>query len=672
MTRSTSVALLDQTQSLTKIRIRLNQFGLARENLRFDEPADDGIPQLADTIAAAGVIVPPIVRPGRRGELEYMALDGRRRRMALLLLLDRGVITEDHELDVLLVVDKAAQAAAIVLPNAEHAPVHVAAIITAIGKFRKAKMDTAFIAASLGYSEVEIKRLEALAGVHPTALTALRQGKLTLKQVRGFARIADKTQQAQLAQSALDGHFQDYQLRNLLESDQVTVQDGRFGLVGAARYLQAGGRLVSDLFGEMPDRVLDPEILDGQWRDRIAPLIEAFKGQGLAVYVGPDSGYRAPEGFESLPYVYHGDLTEAQKTARIEARAQLDEETAILRQAAMEAEGAIDLVANILAARQQLAQAALTGQSLGAVLLAPSAELGVDVTFYAAPEPEREDDADAPDEDDDDADEEVGASGVVELVTPQAVVAVEGVKHSLHQTRTDLATRGLIRDLADHPGAALTALLAQLFKHLALKGHVYRGESALTVTTAAYTWGALPAHPALDGEVRGRLEARRADYLASGLRPIAFIDQLAHGEKMALMAELVAISLNVREARTSLLRHGARAEAAEIAALCDADLSLHWTPDPDFLAVHSKAELLAMLDQMAVEDDRAPTLKKDELVAFVAEAAAQRQWTPPALAWTAPIETEETEDTGEVEAEPESEPGSEPERDAPSSADVAA
>ena len=672
MTRSTSVALLDQTQSLTKIRIRLNQFGLARENLRFDEPADDGIPQLADTIAAAGVIVPPIVRPGRRGELEYMALDGRRRRMALLLLLDRGVITEDHELDVLLVVDKAAQAAAIVLPNAEHAPVHVAAIIVAIGKFRKAKMDTAFIAASLGYSEVEIKRLEALAGVHPTALTALRQGKLTLKQVRGFARIADKTQQAQLAQSALDGHFQDYQLRNLLESDQVTVQDGRFGLVGAARYLQAGGRLVSDLFGEMPDRVLDPEILDGQWRDRIAPLIEAFKGQGLAVYVGSDSGYRAPEGFESLPYVYHGDLTEAQKTARIEARARLDEETAILRQAAMEAEGAIDLVANVLTARQQLAQAALTGQSLGAVLLAPSADLGVDVTFYAAPAPEREDDADAPDEDDDDADEEVGASGVVELVTPQAVVAVEGVKHSLHQTRTDLATRGLIRDLADHPGAALTALLAQLFKHLALKGHVYRGESALTVTTAAYTWGALPAHPALDGEVRGRLEARRADYLASGLRPIAFIDQLAHGEKMALMAELVAISLNVREARTSLLRHGARAEAAEIAALCDADLSLHWTPDPDFLAVHSKAELLAMLDQMAVEDDRAPTLKKDELVAFVAEAAAHRQWTPPALAWTAPIETEETEDTGEVEAEPESEPGSEPERDAPPSADVAA
>ncbi|MCA0359047.1 MAG: ParB N-terminal domain-containing protein [Proteobacteria bacterium] len=653
-----------------RVRVRLDQFGLAPENLRFDEPADDGVPQLADTIAAAGVLIPPIVRPGRRSELEYMALDGRRRRMALLLLLERGVIGQDYEIDCLLVADKAAQAAAIVLPNAEHAPVHVAAIIAAIGKFRKAKMDTAFIAASLGYSELEIKRLEALAGVHPLVLAALRQGKLTLRQVRGFARVADKKQQAQLAQNALDGHFQDYQLRNLLEVGQVTVQDGRFALVGAARYLQAGGRLGSDLFGELPDQVLDPEILDAQWRVRIAPLIEAYKAQGLAAYVGPDSGYRAPEGFESLPYVYHGDLTEAQKTARTKARARLDEETAILRQGPMDADGAIDLIANVLAARQQLAQAALTRQVLGAVLLAPSADLGVDVTFYALPAPE-EDVEDAPEEDGDD-EQDAGASRVVELVTPQAVVVVEGVKHSLHQTRTDLATRGLIRDLADHPGAALTALLAQLFKHLALKGHVYQCESALMVTTAAYGWGAMPVHPALDGEVRGRLEARRADYLASGLRPIAFIDQLAHGEKMALLAELVALSLNVREERTSLLRHGARAEAAEIAALCDADLSLHWTPDQGFLAVHSKAQLLAMLDQMQVEDDRAATLKKDELVVFVAEAAAQRQWTPPVLAWTAPVEVEETGAEPGAEPEARTELQTEPETDVPSSTVAAA
>ncbi|HEX7887458.1 MAG TPA: chromosome partitioning protein ParB, partial [Phenylobacterium sp.] len=124
-----------------------------------------------------------------------------------------------------------------------------------------------------------------------------------------------------------------------------------------------------------------------------------------------------------------------------------------------------------------------------------------------------------------------------------------------------------------------------------------------------------------------------AAYTLSGLRPILWVETLAHGEKMALLAELVAISLNLRESRTGNLRHSARAEAAEIAALCGADISAHWTPDAGYLSSHSKKQLLALLEEMGVEDDRAKTLKKAELVAFVAETAAERQWAPAVLAW---------------------------------------
>ena len=198
-----------------------------------------------------------------------------------------------------------------------------------------------------------------------------------------------------------------------------------------------------------------------------------------------------------------------------------------------------------------------------------------------------------------------------------------------------MATRGLIRDLADNPGAALTALLAQLFKHLALQGGVSAETSAVTISATRYSRGQAPAIPALDGEVRGRLEGRRADYKASGLRPIAWIETLAHGEKMALLAELVAISLNVREARTSSIRHAARAEAAEIAELCAADISAHWTPDTAYLTVHGKKQLLGLLGEMEVDDPRAKTLKKDDLVAFVVEASAERQWAPAVLSWDA-------------------------------------
>lgn len=40
---------------MTRIQVRLGELGLAKENLRFNEPADEGVPQLAETILAAGV-----------------------------------------------------------------------------------------------------------------------------------------------------------------------------------------------------------------------------------------------------------------------------------------------------------------------------------------------------------------------------------------------------------------------------------------------------------------------------------------------------------------------------------------------------------------------------------------------------------------------------------------
>ena len=194
----------------------------------------------------------------------------------------------------------------------------------------------------------------------------------------------------------------------------------------------------------------------------------------------------------------------------------------------------------------------------------------------------------------------------------------------------------MIRDLADNPIAALTALLAQLFKHLALQvAAARRGQSALTISATSYRRGPTPAIMALDGEVRGRLEARRAAYKASGLRPIAWIETLAHGEKMALLAELTAISLNVCEARTSTIRHGARAEAVEIAELCASDISAHWTPDSRLPRRPFQKAAAGAAGGDGGGRPAAKTLKKAELVNFVAEAAAERHWAPKVLSWEA-------------------------------------
>lgn len=617
--------------------VPLKDLGLAPENMRFNEPADAGVAQLAETIEAAGVLVPIAVRPGGKGEKPYMALDGRRRRMALMDLLASGRITDDHLVKCELFESKAQQLAALSLTNVERAPVHVADVIATIGKLRKSKMDTAAIAKALGYQDLEIKRLQALAGVHDRVLEALRAGKMTLKQVRLCVRLEDRALQAEMAEEALEGRLHDYRLQQAVTGEQVTVDDPRFVLVGSG-YSAAGGRLDSDLFGELPDRVLDPDKLQALWAEKAHAFAEAFRRRDLAVFIGRDSGFGAPDGFERLPYLNTYYLAPEVKAAVAAAREKLDAARDAIGDADLSGEVAIDLVVSALEAKMELAAVALTGMKLGAVLLTPDPELGVDVDFYGVRLPVEavasgdEDEEDDEEDEEDEADHQLGA-GRSEVEIPAVEVETEGASNVLHAARTDVATRGLIRDLADNPAAALTSMIAQLFKVLALNIGAGAGASALNISATAYSRGSLPAMPALDGEVRGRLEARRSAYRASGQRPIGWVDSLPHGEKMALLAELTAISLHLREERKDMIRRPARAEAAEIAELCAADLTAHWTPDAEFLGVHSKKQLIEMLDEMEVEDERAKTLKKDDLVSFVVDACAERQWAPQALSW---------------------------------------
>jgi ParB family chromosome partitioning protein len=614
-----------------RIRVPLRDLGLAPENLRAAEPADEDIPRLADTIRAAGLIYPPIVRKGRKGEAPFMVLDGRRRRLALLRLVEAGAMAPGDEIECLLAADRAAQAAATVVTNAERAPVHTADVIVAIGRLRKSRMETGAIAAALGYDEVEVRRLEALAQVHPGVLDAFRRGRLTLRQVRMFARLPDRKRQGEFAEAALGGWFSEWQLQALVNGGRVTTQDPRFLLVGTARYLEAGGRLDSDLFGETPDVAHDPDRLDALWRARAEALSDGLAAEGLEVRFADEDGFVMPDGLRRIGHVWQDQLSEAQQAAFEAARRAASVAFQALQGLDLATDAAETPVRAWLAARLGLARVSVTGGTVEAVLLTPG-PAGLESTFFWRPAEA----ADAGDTDEDDGGAEVGAGAggfTADIPSVEVEADVEGRNHRLHETCTDLATRGLIRDLADNPAAALTALVAQLFKQLALRDPVTAGTSALTVSAKAYSRPGAAALEALDGAVRARLAARREAYLASGLRPIGFVAALPHGEKMALLAELTALALDLREPRTSSVRREARAEASEIAALCGADLVQHWTPDAAFLETHARAQLLTMLAAMGVDDDRAGRLRKAELVAFVAEAAAERRWAPASVLW---------------------------------------
>lgn len=614
-----------------RLSVPLCDLGLAPENLRFAEPPDEDVPRLADTLAAAGLIYPLLVRSGRAGEARYMVLDGRRRRFALLLRAERGEIAADTPVDCLLAEGKARQAAAALLPNREHAPVHIADVIAAIGRMRAAKMAAAAIACALGYDAAEVRRLSVLARVHPDALTAFRAGKLTLKQLRLLARLPDRDRQAEFAAMADGGYFPAWQLEAAVRGDRVTVEDARLRLVGTAAYAEAGGRLDSDLFGELPDVILDPELLERLSRGRAVAAARLLAEAGLAVHLAAEGEWRAPEGLETLPWTHVGSLPEAQRAAF--AAAQAEAELAAGRLKADPGEAAEADLAAWLQAQLALARARRPDDDLCAVLLMPDRDHGLDVTVLRRPPPVA---ADLIGDGGEAEDAAPWSPEPADIAQPEVQVETAGIGHALHAARTDIATRGLVRALADDPAAALIALTAELFKRLALHDPVTRDDSALMVAAQAYGGPGGETVEALDGEVRRRLAARRTAYLESGLRPITWVAGLAEDDRGALLAELVALSLDLREPRTSLIRASARAEAAEIAGLCGADLTAWWTPDAAFLARHGKPQLLAMLAQMGVSDPGAGKLRKAELVARVAAEAAARRWAPSEVQWSRP------------------------------------
>lgn len=507
------------------------------------------------------------------------------------------------------------------------------------------------IAGALGYAPVEVRRLAALSGLHAKALQALKLGRMTLRQARLLARLPEKTLQVELADYAMQGHgFQEWRALQALDERLVTTDDRRFALVGPDRYAAAGGRTEADLFGERPDVLLDPELLHALWTDRVRTLSAAFDMPGADLAISAEGEPEPPAGLDPFGYRFGLDLDEAAQTAWREAQGKLNAAVQALSGADLaSAEQDAGLI-NYLRARVATTQATEPGRPVTIVVLFPGHRSAVDVACFAPPTPEVE-----MDEDSAAPIATVGAERAPTVGEPLAAAAepvTEGVNHALHEVRTDTATRALLRALADDPGAALVALIARLFSVLVLRAGVYKGGGALTVCAEAYGRPRSRVIETLDGDVRRRLAERRSAWEASGLSLIAWAAALPHGEKMATLAELTAISLDLREERTSPVRRQARAEAAELAALCNAQVTVHWTPDEPFLRAHPKPQLLSMLAAMDVDDPRAAKLKKDELVALVVECSAERGWAPAWLSWRASTDSgEESEPEPEGEAE---------------------
>ncbi|CAM2918343.1 ParB/RepB/Spo0J family partition protein [Brevundimonas diminuta] len=647
MARSSSALAVVQTPfeaaaARTRESVALRDLDIAPENLRAGEAPDDDIPVLADTLFAAGQLQPITVRPGCRKEASYMALDGRRRLLAFRLLLEQGRIEETFPVDVFVETDAARQAAAVVLTNTA-VPVHVADVIAAIGRMLKSKLGVPDIARALGHAEVDVKRLAALSALPEVALDALRGGRLTLRQARLLARLPDQDEQAELAQAALDGHgFADWRITERLDRSQVSANDPRCALVSPNEYAAGGGRIEADLFGERAPILLDPAILTDLWTARAGEIAQVFEAEGYSVHVTAGDPPDLPDDLEQAGYVYGGMLPADEMAAYREARSIQDAAADAVESALGDGAdpAALDRALEaMIRASLVVAQIAFGGRAATTLVFSPSRRTALQVAAWTPLVPAADEEETG--ETDDDV-QTLVQPGAARFTPPQAEAPapdVEGVGHSLHRLRTEVATRGLIRALADDPRTAMTALIVRMFQVVASRGCHLRADSGLTITAQVFSPRDGQVIASLDGVVRERLDDRRAAWEASGQTLVRWVHGLDDEDRSAFLADLVALTLDLTEARTDALRSTARAEACELAELARADIARHWTPDADFLNAHPKGLLLGMLEAMGKAAPSGAAPGKADLVLLVEATAAARGWAPAVLSWGPAVET---------------------------------
>lgn len=610
--------------------VPLSSLGVATENVRYGQPADANVPDLAETLLAAGNVVAIICRPGQKGEPEFCALDGRRRYLGFKLLEESGRIPSDHPVQISILTDPAQIAAATILTNSEREPLSELDLVNAIAKIRagRRKMSAEQVATALGYPVTEIRRLQGVASLPQEALDALAQGKLRMAAAREMVRLATPEEQLEYTRRALIGHDIVREIRSLHTNGATDLSDRRLRLVTLPGYIAAGGRVTQDLFGELPDRLDDPEILQNAWAERMQPLVDRLTNDGALVsLISSFNWWRGPEGTEKVhrPNKPEPDLAEA--IAAADAQYLQVVNTFHATDDATPAPSISDeMLTAHLDALLHVFNTISGGREIGAVEIFPDKDFGANYTFYARVLPVEESD-DTDDSQDDDTTCDRATEREVAVAVPDQVVETEDFSHKLHSTYTDLATRGLIVAVADDPTTALVFNIATLFTQVAFTGWEVR-ERASCMKAERYDF---KGRPELDGQIIARIEERKTAYKASGLRPIPWVASLSHGERMALMAELTALTINLHEGRTDQINKGARAEAAELAEMTGYSFTNYATPDLDFYAAHKKSSLLEFIEEMNGDTATAATLKKDDLAVYTAELSAQMQWAPSAL-----------------------------------------
>lgn len=295
--------------------------GVSPLNPRADDRED--IESLAASLFASGQLQPLlVVSQGNEGQL--LIIDGQRRWRAMLLLVEQGHWTLEHEVIAESFEGAEADLREIALAaNTMRRALHPVEEYEAFAAMARAGFDEERIARDFGLGLRHVRQRLALGRLSPKILTAWREGKINADVAQAYtAGDAHAAQEAVFDQLG-SGYQYPHQIRQKLRSDALPGQSKEAVYVGADAYIAAGGRIEENLFEE-EITFRDGSLLKRLAREKLLAAAEAIaetEGWGFVVAGGdqPDGGYLVED--------YELDFLPAEEK-RLEAIE--DEENAVL------------------------------------------------------------------------------------------------------------------------------------------------------------------------------------------------------------------------------------------------------------------------------------------------------------------------------------------------------
>lgn len=258
--------------------IALNKLVLSKANVR-KTGAEEGIAELADSIAAHGLQQNLNVRETDTGRFEVVA--GGRRLRAFRKLVKDGLMAKDADIPCRVLADGEDPAEISLVENSVRRAMHPDDQFEAFQGLIDGGKSVEDVAARFGVTPAVVERRLKLAKVSPKLRGLFRKGDLSLEQMMAFAVSDDHERQEEVCRNLTSWNNTPREIRAALTEQAVALTQPIAKFVGVEAYVAAGGLIQRDLFDEanegyMPDRALVFRLA----QEKLDAAVEGVKAEG--------------------------------------------------------------------------------------------------------------------------------------------------------------------------------------------------------------------------------------------------------------------------------------------------------------------------------------------------------------------------------------------------------